>query len=363
MHESEELVVIGTMTKAERVDRFIEEMPKAELHVHLEGAVLPETLLRLAEKHGVDLPAKDLDGIREFYTFQDFDHFVQVYMKINDCLVTPEDVGLITEELGIEAARQNIRYLEVTISPGTLVYIHGMTFEEILREINAGAARARKNHGVQMQWVLDVIRDMPAHIREAGARFAIEAQDRGIVALGLGGTEAKYPPEQFTELFGWARDAGLPSVPHAGETAGPESIWNAIKLLDAVRIGHGVRAIEDPELVEYLAANRIPLEVSPTSNICIGVFESWDEHPVRALYDAGVPISINSDDPPMFNTTLTQEYRELVRRFGFTVRELEDLALGAIEHSFLTVREKQAMTEDFRSEFTHLRQKLALDSE
>lgn len=363
MCESEELDLIENMTVAERIDRFIEEMPKVELHVHLEGAVLPETLLRLAEKHGVDLPAKDLDGIRDFYTFKDFDHFVQVYMKINDCLVTPDDVGLITEELGNEAARQNIRYLEVTISPGTLVFIHGMTFDEILTEINAGAERVRKNHGVRMQWVLDVIRDMPPHIREAGARFAVEAQDRGIVALGLGGTEAKYPPEQFTDLFGLARDAGLPSVPHAGETAGPESIWNAIKLLNAVRIGHGVRAIEDPALVEYLADHGIPLETSPTSNICIGVFDSWDEHPVRTLHDAGVRISVNSDDPPMFNTTLTHEYSELRNRFEFSLTDLEDITTGAIQDSFLPASEKRQLTDDFCSDFTRLRQKLMLDSE
>jgi aminodeoxyfutalosine deaminase len=347
----------------ERIDGFIQEMPKAELHVHLEGAVLPETLLRLSKKHGVDLPAKDLDGIREFYTFKDFDHFVRVYMKINDCLVTPEDVGLITEELGNEAARQNIRYLEVTISPGTLVYIHGMTFDEILEQINAGAERARVNHGVQMRWVLDVIRDMPPHIREAGARFAISAMDRGIVALGLGGTEAKFPPEQFTDLFDLAREAGLPSVPHAGETAGPESIWNALKLLDAVRIGHGVRAIEDPALMAYLAEHQIPLEVSPTSNICIGVFDSWEDHPIRKFYDAGIPVMINSDDPPMFNTTLTQEYRELVNRFGFSVPELEDITLNALRYSFLPATDRDALIDEFQSSFTRLRQKYGIDGD
>lgn len=353
--------MVESLSHRERIDAFIREMPKAELHVHLEGAVLPETLLRLAQKHGVDLPAKDLAGIRDFYTFRDFDHFVQVYMKINDCLVTPEDVGVITEELGNEAARQNIRYLEVTISPGTLVYIHGMTFDEILHEINAGAERARQAHGVRMQWVLDVIRDMPPHIREQGARFATSAMDRGIVALGLGGTEAKYPPEQFTDLFGLAREAGLPSVPHAGETAGPESIWSALKLLDAVRIGHGVRAIEDPALMEYLAERQIPLEVSPTSNLCIGVFDSWEDHPIRTLFDAGIPVSVNSDDPPMFNTTLTQEFRELVDRFGFSAPELEEMTIGALQVSFLPESQKQAMISEFRSEFEQLRQKLGID--
>lgn len=348
-------------SEQQRIEQFIRDMPKVELHVHLEGSVLPETLLSLAKRHSVDLPAKDLAGIRDFYTFVDFDHFVRVYMKINDCLVTPEDVGLITEELGNEAARQNIRYLEVTISPGTLVYIHGMSFEEILDQINAGAERARKNHGVRMQWVLDVIRDMPPHIREAGAKFSIGAMDRGIVALGLGGTEAKYPPEEFTDLFGMAKEAGLPSVPHAGETAGPGSIWNALKLLDAVRVGHGVRAVEDPELVEYLAEKRIPLEVCPTSNMCIGVFDSWEQHPMRQLYDAGIPVSVNSDDPPMFNTTLTQEYQVLVDRFGFSLDEVEDITTGAIDVSFLPGNEKATMIQEFRTEYAQLRERLGID--
>ena len=348
-------------SERELIRTFIAEMPKAELHVHLEGAVLPETLLELARKHGVDLPAHDLDGIRKFYTFTDFDHFVRVYMKINDCLVTPEDVGIITEELGNEAARQNIRYMEVTISPGTLVYIHGMSFDEIFREVRAGAERARKAHGVRMQYIVDVIRDMPPHIREAGARFAIEAQDRGVVALGLGGTESAYPPELFVDLFDMARDAGLRSVPHAGETAGPESIWNAIDLLGADRIGHGVRAVEDPRLVEHLVREQLALEVSPTSNICIGVFSSWEEHPVRTLYDKGVPITINSDDPPMFNTTLTQEYEELVDRFGFGIADLERISLTAVDQAFLPDAERSAMRTEFEASFDELRSRLGLD--
>lgn len=350
-------------SRRERLDAFIRDMPKVELHVHLEGAVLPETLLNLARTHQVELPARDLDGIREFYTFTDFDHFVRVYMKINDCLKAPEDAGLITEELGNEAARQNIRYLEVTISPGTLTLIHGHSFQGIYREIKAGAERARERHGVRMQFIVDVIRDMPPDVREAGARFAIEAQGDGVVALGLGGTESRYPPEQFTDLFDMARDAGLPSVPHAGETAGPESIWGALNLLHAVRIGHGVRAVEDPALVDYLVEKQIPLEISPTSNMCIGVFDSWEDHPMRVLYDAGVPVTVNSDDPPMFNTTLTQEYRELVDRFGFDVDDLEVVTLAGVNHSFLPADERAAMGEEFRQAFATLRQRHGLTAE
>jgi adenosine deaminase len=357
-----EPVDLESMSIDERIDRFIEQMPKAELHVHLEGAVLPETLLKLAAKHDVELPARDLDGIQDFYTFQDFDHFVRVYMKINDCLKTPEDVGLITEELGAEAARQNIRYVEVTISPGTLTYIHGFTFEEIYEQIKAGGERAGKKHGVRMQYVVDVIRDMPPPVRKEGAEFAIRHKDDGIVALGLGGTESRFPPEQFVDLFDMAYAAGLPSVPHAGETAGPESVWGALTLLRAVRIGHGVRSVDDPALVEHLVEHQIPLEVSPTSNICIGVFSSWEEHPVRELYDAGVPITINSDDPPMFNTTLTQEFREMVQRFNFGIADIEKMTLNALDQSFLPADERTELRQQYQSEFTRLRTSLGLDA-
>ena len=350
----------GAASERERMHAFVEEMPKAELHVHLEGAVLPETLLRLAEKNDVELPVSDLDGIRDFYTFRDFDHFVDVYMKINDCLKTPADVGLITEELGYEAARQNIQYLEVTISPGSLVFIHGQDIEEIYEEIKAGAQRAREKTGVRMQYIVDVVRDMPPHIRHQGAEFAVRHTDDEVVALGLGGSEARYPPEQFVDLFDMAREAGLPSVPHAGEHAGPDSIWGALKLLDAVRIGHGVRAIEDPYLVEYLVEHQIPIEVSPTSNLCIGVFPSWEEHPVRKLYDAGVPLTINSDDPPMFNTTLTQELREMVDRFDFSAADLEVVTIGALEQSFLPEFERKELIERFQAEFASLRNKYGL---
>ena len=357
----DEAVDIRALPEAERLRRFVMEMPKAELHVHLEGAVLPETLLRLARTHGVDLPADDLDGIREFYTFQDFDHFVRVYMKINDCLVTPEDVGLITEELGREAARQNIRYLEVTISPGTLTYIHGHSFEAIYREIKAGGERARAQYGVRMQYVLDVIRDMPDPVRRAGAEFAIDRMGDGIVALGLGGTESRFPPEEFVDLFAMAHDAGLPAVPHAGETAGAESVWGALRLLHAVRVGHGVRSIEDPELIAYLAEHQVPLEVSPTSNICIGVFPDWESHPLRQLFDAGIPITINSDDPPMFNTTLTDELLVAVEQFRFSPGEIEQVTMNAIDQAFLSDEERASMRTSFMNEFARLRTRYGLE--
>jgi adenosine deaminase len=339
---------------------YVREMPKAELHIHHEGAVLPETLLKLADRHGVRLPARDLDGMRDFYTFRDFDHFVEVYMQINACLREVDDFVLITRELGDEAARQNVRYMEVTISPGTLHKMHGLSFEEMYEGVKDGARQAFEQHGVRMQFIVDIVRDIGTEFQWRGARWAATAAGDGVVALGLGGTEARYPAEDFREMFDFARAHGLHSVPHAGEHVGPPSVWAAIRALGAERIGHGVRSIEDPALVEYLAEHQILLEVSPTSNICTGAIPSWEEHPMRRLFEAGVPVTVNSDDPPMFNTTLTEEYMVLVDRFGFSVDELESITLLALERSFLPVAESIKLRQEFRQEYSRLRAKHGL---
>jgi aminodeoxyfutalosine deaminase len=334
---------------------YVREMPKAELHVHHEGAILPETLLKLADRHGVTLPAHDLDGVRDFYTFRDFDHFVEVYMQINACLRDVDDFVLITHELGQEAGRQNIQYLEVTISPGTLHMMHGLRFEEMYEGVKEGARQAFDEFGVRMQFIVDVVRDIGPEYQWRGARWAVTAAGDGVVGLGLGGTEARYPAKDFTEMFEFARAHGLHSVPHAGEHVGPPSVWSAIENLGAERIGHGVRSFEDPALVEYLAEHQILLEISPTSNVCTGVYASLDVHPMRQLFEAGVPVTVNSDDPPMFNTTLTDEYLVLVDRFGFSLDEIEAMTLLALEHSFLPDADRKQLVDEYRQEFVELR--------
>jgi adenosine deaminase len=329
-------------------------MPKVELHVHLEGSIRPSTLLLLAKRNRVALPAGDLEGMREFYRFVDFDHFIQVYHTIQSCLQSVADFGLIAYEFGADMARQNIRYAEVTFTAYANVAKSGLPFDEILAGLNDGRARAQADFGVEFQWVLDIVRDDP-HTQHQVVEWAVSAMDRGVVGLGLGGMERDRPPELFADAFALAREAGLRSVPHGGEIAGPESVWGAIRVLKADRVGHGVRSVEDPVLVDTLRDRQIPLEVCPTSNLCLGVYPSYAEHPIRWLWERGVYVTVNSDDPPMFSTDLVGEYLALVRHLAFTAAELEQLSLNALRASFVPAERKAELEEAFLSEFGRLR--------
>ncbi|MBN2302999.1 MAG: adenosine deaminase [Anaerolineae bacterium] len=334
---------------------YIQTLPKAELHVHLEGSVQPDTLLELAQQNGVTLPAASVDGLRDWYTYRDFDHFIEIFFTICQCLQTPDDFARIAYEYGRSMAENNIRYAEVTWTPYTHVN-ERLSWEALLAGINAGRARAEQEWGVIMRWITDISRNMvdsAATVTEWAT--SPEAREGGVVALGLGGPEVNFPPELFTDAFQIAVDRGLHSNPHAGETIGPESIWGAIRALKAERIGHGVRAIEDPALIAYLAEHQIPLEVNPTSNICLGVFPSYAEHSLRRLVDAGVCVTINSDDPALFNTTLTDEYRHAIEDCDLSLQELETTALNAVRASYLPEDDKAAMLATFQAEYSRLR--------
>ena len=333
---------------------FARQMPKVELHVHLEGSIRPATLLQLAERNSFALPAQDVEGLRDFYRFRDFAHFIEVYVTITRCLQAPDDYHLIAYEFGADCARQNVRYAEVTFSIFTNATYAHLPWQAIVDGLNAGRAQACAEFGVDWRWVFDIVRDVP-HTQEQVVEIAIAAQDQGVIALGLGGSEKGFPPKLFVQSFERARQAGLHSVPHAGEIAGPESVWNALRLLYAERIGHGVRCEEDPALVDYLRERQIPLEMCPTSNICLGVFPSYEAHPLRWLWDEGLFVTVNSDDPPLFNTDLNHEYEVLIDQFGFTADELEQVSLNALRASFLPQAAKTQLETEFRAEFARLR--------
>jgi aminodeoxyfutalosine deaminase len=341
------------------IETYIQAVPKAELHVHLEGSILPSTLLMLAKRNGVELPATTVEGLREWFFFRDFDHFIEVYGAISKCLKTTEDFETIAYEFGAEMARQHALYAEVTFTP-SFHHHHGHPDSLFLDGLERGRQRARQEFGVEMRWVFDIIRnvrdpELNARYADYTTSLAIEHMERGVISLGLGGGEAGYPPEPFKPYFDRARAAGLHSDPHAGEVAGPESVWGAIRALGAERIGHGVRSIEDPDLVAYLAEHQIPLEVNPTSNIRLGVYPNLGVHPLRRLYEAGVPISVNSDDPPLFNTTLNQEVATLAGEFAFDVGVIDEILLNGVRHSFLPPEQKQALGERFQDEMASLK--------
>jgi len=328
-------------------------MPKIELHIHLEGSIQPGTLIKLARRNQIRLPAEDETSLTEIYRFSNFNKFLQTYLLITSCLRSQDDYQLIAYEYGCECARQNIRYAEVTFTIKTNMSITGLSWQEILKGLNAGREQAHKDFGVWWQWIFDIVRNVP-DTQETVLNIALAAREMGVIALGLGGSEDGFPPELFIDTFNHAKEMHLHRVPHAGEIAGPQSVWSALKLLDAERIGHGVRSIEDPELIEYLRINSIPLEICPTSNICLKVYPDYAHHPLRKLWDAGVFLTINSDDPPMFNTNLSNEYKVLVNEFGFSQSELEQISLNAIQASFLSQGEKQKLVQEFKDEFVEL---------
>lgn len=337
---------------------YLTAMPKIELHVHMEGSIRPETLLSLADRHGVELPARTVEELRTWYTFTDFAHFIEIYRAISSCIRTPEDVERIARDFLSGQAAQNIVYSEVTYTPYSQFRDSGMSCAEQLSAINRARQWAERELGVRMGLVMDISREVSPEEGLLVADWAIEWMGRGVVALGLGGPEIGNPPEKHAEAFRRTRAAGLPGVPHAGETVGPESIWGALKSLHAVRIGHGVHCMEDPELVKVLRDQQIPLEVCPTSNICLKQFPRLEDHPLPRMLQEGLLVTLNSDDPPMFNTTLTEEYLRTARAFHFEAETYEMLVLNALKVSFLPAEEKKDLENRLRADFARLHAKM-----
>ena len=341
-------------TNIASLETFIRSMPKVELHVHLEGSIRPETLLELAERNEVELPGRSVDDLREWYVFRNFDHFVEVYLAAASCIRTPADVERITSDFLEGQAAQNVLHSEVTYTASTQRMLSGIPLDDQLEAINRARATAQRDKGVTMSLTIDYPRHLDPDEFVGVAHWAVKNMSRGVSALGLGGPEVGYPPELFERAFAVAREAGLPSVPHAGETEGPESIRGALRALDAVRIGHGVRCLEDADLVAELRERQIPLEVCPTSNVCLGVAPSFPEHPLPRLLDAGLYVTLNSDDPPMFGTTLTDEYLRAAVAFGLGAGEVHDLVLKAAAATLLPPGEKVKLLERVEQGFQGL---------
>jgi aminodeoxyfutalosine deaminase len=350
------------------LQQYIQAAPKAELHVHLEGTIQPATMLALAQRNQVPLPVEDEEEMRKLFAYHDFEHFVEIFRMGIRCLRTSEDYEQMVYEYGAELARQHVRYAEITFSP-CIHYSFGRAQDLFLSGLQRGRERVLADFGVQINWIFNLVRKWPdqeqtIRMADYATRVAVEYQDEGVVALGLAGIEAGAPPESFAPWFEQARVAGLHSVPHAGEFVGPQSIWGAIKALGAERIEHGVRAIEDPALVEYLAQERIPLDITPTSNICLGVYPNYAAHPLPRLYAASIPITISSDDPPLLNTSVNQDMLLLADSFGLDVTAIDEIILNGIRSSFLEESRRRELEATFRAELANLkRQFLASENE
>ncbi len=317
----------------------LQAMPKVEIHIHLVGAIAAEIVYQMAQKNRVKLPAPSLEEWKSFYQFRDLAHFVGIYTIASQCIQTPEDYVLIVEQFLKHQSAQNILYSEVHF--GTLLHLNKFSDDELIDALETGAKTGEIKYGSRVKFIASISRHQP-HLQNRALECALRGKEKGaIVGLGLAGVEANYPPEDFTETFAEAKRQGLRVVAHAGETEGAQSVWGALKNLQAERIGHGIRCLDDEALVEELRVLQIPLEVSPQSNYCLGVLPRSYPHPIRQMIDAGLYCTLNSDDPPMFNTNLTNEYLTLAAQ-GFSWEELWRLNLNTLEATFLSETEKSA---------------------
>jgi aminodeoxyfutalosine deaminase len=326
-------------------------LPKVELHVHLEGSIRPETLLRLAARHDQALPSTTVEGLQEWYRFRDFPHFVEIYVAISKCIRTAEDIELVAWEFLQGQATQNIIHTEATYTASTMEKYAGITWADQFAALGRAKARAEEELDITVGWIVDIVRgDSPERGLEV-ARQTLEAREHGVVALGLSGEEKLAGPGDYAEALRLAEAEGLPFVPHAGETVGPDSIWACLREANPLRIGHGVRAIEDPALLRELANHQITLEVCPTSNVSLGVFPSLASHPLPRLLDEGIPCTINSDDPPMFGTTLTSEIERCAEAFDFDEHILWSLTMNAARSAILSPDDKADLITALRDGF------------
>lgn len=321
---------------------FIAGLPKAELHVHHVGSASPRIVAELAAHHPDSKVPTDPEALSDFFTFTDFGHFIDVYLSVVDLIRTPEDVRLLTFEVARDMARQNIRYAELTVTPFSSTR-RGIPEQGFMEAIEDARKSAEAELGVVLRWCFDIPGEAYFEAAAETARLAVDLRPEGLVSFGLGGPEVGVDRPQFKPYFDRAIAAGLHSVPHAGETTGPQTVWDALTALRAERIGHGTSSVQDPKLLEHLAEHRIALEVCPTSNIATRAVADIEQHPVKEMVQAGVLVTINSDDPPMFGTDLNNEYAVAARLLGLDERGVADLAKNAVEASYLDPAGKRTL--------------------
>ncbi|SHG82004.1 adenosine deaminase/aminodeoxyfutalosine deaminase [Jatrophihabitans endophyticus] len=315
--------------------RFVAGLPKAELHVHHVGSASPQVVAELAARHeGASPVPADPALLADYFRFTDFAHFITVYLSVVDLIRDAEDVWTLTHGIARDLADQNVRYAELTLTPYSSV-VRGVPAAAYCEAVEDARRRAREDFGVALSWCFDIPGEAGLPAADTTLEIATRYRPDGLVSFGLGGPEIGVPRAQFAPHFRAAIAEGLHSVPHAGESTGPETVWDALDHLGAERIGHGIAAAADPRLLAHLAEQGIPLEVCPTSNVRTRSVPSLAEHPLPALVAAGVPVTINSDDPPMFSTTLNQEYAVAAQLLGLTEHGVAELARAAVRASFL----------------------------
>jgi adenosine deaminase len=318
-------------------------LPKVELHLHLEGAIPYEALWELIQKYDGDIHSVEV--LKSRFEYRDFPHFIETWVWKNQFLREYDDFTFIAEAVGRDLLCQNIQYAEVFYSPPDFKR-YGLMTQHLTEAIRRGLTKVE---GIKVALVADLVRDFGPQTAEVTLAEINEAKEYGVIGVGIGGSEQDFPPGQFEAVFARARQLGFRTSAHAGEAAGAASVWGAIRSLRVDRIGHGTRAGEDEELLDYLVKHQIPVEMCPISNVRTGVVVSYAEHPVRQYFERGVEISINTDDPKMFGNSLAEEYMMLVEEKGFTPGEIKKLVLGAIDMSWMPEEKKRQMASSFQN--------------
>lgn len=314
---------------------FLRLLPKAELHLHLEGSIEPATLLELRQRHGEQVTPAEIEAL---YRYEDFPGFLLSFKNISEHLRAPEDYELITYRLMQRLKQENVLHAEVYVSVGVCLW-RKQNFANIFEALDHGRTRGERDFGISLLWLFDAVRQFGPEAAQQVFELASRYQDRAVAGVGIGGDELKAPPELFRDAYAWAADRGLRLTAHAGENGPPESVWGALNLR-AERIGHGLTAFHDPDLVDELTQRQVPIEICLTSNLRTGLCPSLNEHPAKHYFDRGVMITLNSDDPAMFGTSLAREYQIAQQSFGFTDEHLRELARNSFEASFLPAEKK-----------------------
>ncbi|WP_285758264.1 adenosine deaminase [Nocardiopsis ansamitocini] len=327
-------------TVAPAVEALIQDLPKVELHVHLEGSMQPATFLELVRKYDVPGLPRSLKEVGDYYEFRDFPHFIDVYIASVQVLREEADFALLTRDVAARLAAQNVRYAELHVS----LYNHlvrGVPASVVFAGIEHGRRDAEREHGIRLRWIPDFPGDFGVEAGEQTLDAVLADGPPSVVGFGVGGIEVGRTP--FKGIYARARAAGLHSIPHAGENGGPERVWEALTTLGAERIGHGIDSMQDPRLVEHLSRHQIPVDVSPTSNLRTRAIASIEEHPLPRMLDAGLLVTLNSDDPPMFGTDLVNEYRT-AHILGLDGADLARLARNGVAAAFLEPADKRALS-------------------
>lgn len=325
---------------------WIQSLPKVELHLHLEGAIPLPALWELVKKYGGNEEVEDIARLEEKFRYRDFAHFIEVWQWKNGFLREYEDFTLIASSVAQDLSRQNIRYAEVFYSPGDFA-LHGLRAQRLTEAIREGLEIHRDQ--IEIGLIADLVRDYGPEQGMRALREVAEVRDLGVMGIGIGGSEQRFPPEPYREVYEMARRLGLRTTAHAGEAAGAESVWGALRALKVDRIGHGTRAAEDPSLIDFLKEHRVPIEMCPISNLRTGVVARLEEHPIKKFFEQGLLVSVHTDDPKMFDTSLEAEYRALMSRSGFSREDILRLIENAIRSAWC----EEALKRRLREELEH----------